>query len=568
MTGWRGSLAVVAVSVGLLVPATADAEVLCVDGSGAAACPHSVKEESLQAALDKAEASPGPTEVILGPGPFTSSAAPGYSYAPGAANNPLTLRGAGPSTVLQGNEASNDEWRTLAITTVPGVANVVRDLKLVIPKKSSPSAAARDGLSMNSGTVENVIVEDRGDGLTGIAAGPGTVLRKVEVTMNPKGGAVLFAAAGERSVVEDAVLRGGTHGLSLLSGSVVTARRIDVTASYSVLQAYGGDLTVEDALLRVTGDDVFGGDGPAALMAETVAGKPASIDARRVTAIGPGNAQSDGARARSGDAGKTASIALDSSILSGFGASLRGRSFGGPFAITTRYSDYASATKAAMAGGTITEGEGNIDADPLFADPAASDFRLRAGSPAIDAGNPAPTASERDLRGDPRQADGNGDGTAIVDMGAFEAPAPPPSPSPSPITPPPVVDDGLTPPPDLAPSITGLRVRRTLARGAPRRAARHRAAFTLSEPAAVTLTLQRAVRGRRVAGRCRARAHTGRRCTRWVRVARVVRTLAAGSRTVLLPRRLARGRYRLTVAAVDAAGNRGAPKRLLFRVRR
>jgi hypothetical protein len=35
------------------------------------------------------------------------------------------------------------------------------------------------------------------------------------------------------------------------------------------------------------------------------------------------------------------------------------------------------------------EGEGNIVSDPMFADPANSDFNLRPGSPCIDAGDPS-----------------------------------------------------------------------------------------------------------------------------------------------------------------------------------
>ena len=46
------------------------------------------------------------------------------------------------------------------------------------------------------------------------------------------------------------------------------------------------------------------------------------------------------------------------------------------------------------------EGEGNIDADPLFTDPGAGDLSLRPGSPCIDAGDPAftdPDGSRSDM---------------------------------------------------------------------------------------------------------------------------------------------------------------------------
>ena len=50
-------------------------------------------------------------------------------------------------------------------------------------------------------------------------------------------------------------------------------------------------------------------------------------------------------------------------------------------------------------------------------------FRLAVDSPAVDAGDnvAVPSALDADLLGDPRIQDGNGDGTATVDMGALEA---------------------------------------------------------------------------------------------------------------------------------------------------
>jgi hypothetical protein len=70
-----------------------------------------------------------------------------------------------------------------------------------------------------------------------------------------------------------------------------------------------------------------------------------------------------------------------------------------------------------------TGANGNISANPLFASPAAGNFRLRPGSPAIDAGNDI-LAPPRDFDRRARPLDGDGDGTATVDMGAYEAPTP------------------------------------------------------------------------------------------------------------------------------------------------
>ena len=79
---------------------------------------------------------------------------------------------------------------------------------------------------------------------------------------------------------------------------------------------------------------------------------------------------------------------------------------------------YPSVTYCDIRGGY--DGE-NIDVDPLFVNRGADDLNLNFGSPCIDAGsNMAPGIEDKDIEGALRMADGNGDGTATVDIGAFE----------------------------------------------------------------------------------------------------------------------------------------------------
>ena len=75
------------------------------------------------------------------------------------------------------------------------------------------------------------------------------------------------------------------------------------------------------------------------------------------------------------------------------------------------------------------DGGGNIDVDPLFIDANGADdiygteddnLRLQAGSLCIDAGDNGAATVATDLDRIPRVIDGDGNGTVIVDMGAYE----------------------------------------------------------------------------------------------------------------------------------------------------
>ncbi|MHC4332836.1 MAG: right-handed parallel beta-helix repeat-containing protein, partial [Planctomycetota bacterium] len=88
-------------------------------------------------------------------------------------------------------------------------------------------------------------------------------------------------------------------------------------------------------------------------------------------------------------------------------------------------------------GGWPGAGANNIDADPCFVNPGGGDFRLLSDSPCVDSGNTSAVPADTtdldgdgditepipfDLDGGARVVDGNDDGTAVVDMGAFELP--------------------------------------------------------------------------------------------------------------------------------------------------
>jgi hypothetical protein len=66
---------------------------------------------------------------------------------------------------------------------------------------------------------------------------------------------------------------------------------------------------------------------------------------------------------------------------------------------------------------TLNAGPGNRTGDPLF----GADYSLGLASPAVDiGGSDLLSGDATDLRGTPRPADGNGDGTVLNDAGALE----------------------------------------------------------------------------------------------------------------------------------------------------
>jgi hypothetical protein len=86
--------------------------------------------------------------------------------------------------------------------------------------------------------------------------------------------------------------------------------------------------------------------------------------------------------------------------------------------------DIFASTGAAYAGSCSSLGgtNGNLSLNPQFRNPASADYHLLTGSPAIDAGISDPALLPTDFDGNPRVLDGDGNGTAVVDMGVYEAP--------------------------------------------------------------------------------------------------------------------------------------------------
>jgi hypothetical protein len=240
-------------------------------------------------------------------------------------------------------------------------------------------------------------------------------------------------------------------------------------------------------------------------------------------------------------------------------------------------------------------GTGSISGSPLTSDPqlgALADnggptrtMAPATGSPVVDAGSSFGLTV--DQRGLPRRSDflslvnaGDGSDVGAVELQSSDRPPPAPG-SPGGRTPGPRGGNGLdtTPPALTSASLTNktfaVNTRRAAEVPVAARAKRGTVfRHTLSEDARVLVTLQRARAGRRVGRSCRKRARSNRkrrRCTRFVRAGRFAKQSTAGANRHPFSGRIGRrslrpGKYRATLVATDAAGNRSASRRLKFKV--
>ena len=237
--------------------------------------------------------------------------------------------------------------------------------------------------------------------------------------------------------------------------------------------------------------------------------------------------------------------------------------------IDIRYSSLALAPALEAGPGATSTDQGNL-ADP----PPGLDLNggPQAGSPLIDAGDPAspePGDSATDLAGHARVLNGR------RDIGAFEfIPLPAtPSPSPSPISP---AKESSTPPPHVAPVISGLTLSHARFRpGSPpkRGTAIH---FTISVPVTYTLRIDRVLAGhlRSSHGKPLCSPFTrarGRRCRLYRRQSTLTGISQAGLVGVAFSgrigsKRLRPGLYRLTVEARDGTGANALARRVSFTI--
>ncbi len=555
-----------ALSLALILPAGAAATDYCVaDAACVAAGGADMGSDgnAIQAALDAAKGhanAGGPDRVLVGTGSFSrtiGSGTPGYRYN----GDPVTLQGAGAGKT----RLTRDVWNSSTVLAANGGATV-RDLSITIP-----GGSGMHGLGLSNGTADGVTITIANGTLnpTGVDLGNGGVFTHGAAKLALGTGVSLSPGA----TITDSTFGGLFAAQAGGAGAAITISRCRVFAGVNGVLAYYAALTVEDTLV-----DLGGGGGTAVQSVGNLNGD-ATAALRHLTIV-HGSAAAKGVSIQA-NGGTTSTATLDDSVIDGVGhpLDLEGDGAGSAVSLTTRYS-LASTTGlvktntngAAVPTLTINNA---ITGPPRFVD-AAADWHLRADSPLVDAGTPGALGageSTTDLDGLPRLVDGR------RDVGAFELqPAPPSEPTPPAAggTTAPDADaippaDGATPPP-LAPGPAPATASRleTLAikPGGLRPGQRALVTYRLTAPATVRFSVERAARGHRRSGTCRASGH-GRPCTRWTRVGGMVEQAgAAGINRLRLPARFGGRKLRPGTYHLVARAGAAKPMKILFRVLR
>jgi hypothetical protein len=372
----------------------------------------------LQSALNAAV---GPSDrVLLGAATYVAPTTSGFTYNHQTLAPEIVGAGSG-QTILTGPQD------TLTVLTFrPGAAGVLRDVGIKIPLRVAAGSFLA-ALYLSGGTARRVAITSD-PALNGANALElnGGVFEDGSLTLPTSGPIAAVGTLGPGGTVRDTTIVASAP-LNVTDDNF-TAERVRATAGpgRDALSVRGVNARVSDSVLIQPGT-------ASAVTISTGNGTNPTLRLDHDTIVGTGaGGSTTGLYADSTIAGFAASLDVHDTIIRGF-AHARSRGLGGAgtgATITTSYSDYDPSgdqvlgTPAGSTGSlTPFPGPGDVNVDPRFVDLAGGDYRLRADSPLVDAGDPAaPFALEpaTDLLGRGRSLDGTRDCVARTDLGAFE----------------------------------------------------------------------------------------------------------------------------------------------------
>ncbi|MDP3891933.1 hypothetical protein [Nocardioides sp.] len=418
----------------VLLPTPAQAATYCV---GDPVCEGGTPMATLAAAVAAADASPGPDTVLIAPGVYET---------PLQACNGLFVteadtwvRGSGiGSTVLTTPDLPGDAGYTRSV--ICGHMHL-SDLTLRLASAVTTGNASLQGFDLYSGRIERVRID-----AVGATFGPGSndgrgeaglvregIVRDLEVDLDPdqdteglnflNSGPVLMERIRVRSRVR--ALGGRVAQAPGIAPTVVRHARLESSYPMRVSSNSGhdGELRLSDAVVICRTTDVCTGVG----VADGIPSQAATLTMDRVTIIGNGHSGSAALEVYGQGGAAPTTLHARHVVAHGFPTTLHLGHFGGPASAYISHSNLDLSPgrviiEGASSPGAVTSfGPGNRAGAPRLRNPAGGDYRLTSTSPGVDIGGAdliqgGPT----DLAGTRRPLDGNGDGSAVNDAGAFE----------------------------------------------------------------------------------------------------------------------------------------------------
>jgi len=396
--------AVVCAATLTFVPA-AGANVLCVHQPGQACPAGSVdKGSSLQGALDSAGSDGQATTIDVLAG----------TYAGGElslSTEPLQIAGAGASkTILSGGSPA------LVLGCAGGCSSgtfAVHDLGIQL---TDPGATAF-GLSgsFDAHDVAVTATPAATGALTGVALAGTATLERATVTLPQNGAPTTAIAATGVDRASDLNLTADI-GASAASSGTLGVSRATIAADVAAAQSQSTGLSIDSSVIRLSGTATAAGTAVSNGVAARV-----SLLNTTILATGTGDValslQSDGLA----DGDHQAIGSVVNSILWGLSsAATCSAGFEGQHpALTETYDDVDPLTGATDPFCIATTGH-LLSVTPGYV--STTDLDLRHDSPLVDKGDPSTStpAGTTDFEGLARLADGDGNGTLIRDIGAYE----------------------------------------------------------------------------------------------------------------------------------------------------
>lgn len=367
-------------------------------------------------AIATADLHPGEDTVVIGPGNYTISnlTFPLLTLNP---SNPLHIVGAGRGQTIfnVSSLAANGRWFSVSL---PSNDSTFESFSVQADFAYEDSSA----LSFGRGAMKNfsINVEAGGDGQgNALVLASGTKASNGAVSVSgPVNG---IATEGADVAASNLQLSGADDGIGIRAvGDVGVFDHLRINGFYSGFQQVFGSSTLTDSLIKLgtwstsTGVKLFEGS--------TGTTSSVGINASRLTIIGSGDNQ-DAILAESQESSDTVSGNFQDIVA--FSAS--GSNFRGFACSSSLYGGSISVQNLLHNGGSFVFGycdlSGDVSqslTDSPFKDLAAGDYRPKAGSALVDRGVSTAGSPATDLAGSTRVVDGDGDGSASVDVGAFE----------------------------------------------------------------------------------------------------------------------------------------------------